>query len=249
MSRALVQATWDDAPHLTREQKDRLWASIPPYQRDARTKGIPQLGSGAIYPVAESDIVIQPFKIPDWYRLSYGLDVGWNRTAAVWSALDPEDDVLYLYSEHYRGQAEPAIHAEAIRSRGEWIPGVIDPAARGRGQKDGERLLGIYVGLGLHLTIANNAREAGIYEVWMRLSTGRLRIFSTLANTLAELRIYRRDDKGEIVKENDHLMDGLRYNVISGISRALSRPPDEWAVRRKAVHTADYNPFGGAWKT
>ena len=37
----LVTATWDDAPHLTKEQKDELWASIPPYQRDARAKGVP----------------------------------------------------------------------------------------------------------------------------------------------------------------------------------------------------------------
>ncbi len=58
-----------------------------------------------------------------------------ERTAAVWGAWDRDDDVLYVYSEHYRGQAEPVIHAESIRSRGQWIPGVIDPASRGRGRR------------------------------------------------------------------------------------------------------------------
>ena len=57
MSKLVVSATWDDVPHLSPEQKTELWGSIPPYQRDARSKGIPQLGSGAIYPVAESEIV------------------------------------------------------------------------------------------------------------------------------------------------------------------------------------------------
>src|SRR5205085_7890469 len=48
----------------------------------------------------------------------------------------PESDVLYLYSE-YGAEAEPAIHAAAIRSRADWIPGLIDPSANGRNQADG----------------------------------------------------------------------------------------------------------------
>ena len=57
MSKFVVVATRDDVPHLSPEQKAALWGSIPPYQRDARSKGIPQLGSGAIHPVPESEIV------------------------------------------------------------------------------------------------------------------------------------------------------------------------------------------------
>jgi hypothetical protein len=200
-------------PHLTPETKKTLYESIPPYQRDARSKGIPQLGSGAIYPVPESDITVQDFKIPDHWPRGYGFDVGWNKTAAIFGALDREADTLYLYSEHYRGQAEPVIHAAGIKARGDWVPGVIDPAARGRGQRDGEQLLQDYIDLGLELTLANNARESGLYKVWQRLSTGRLKVFKSLESWLAEFRIYRRDEKGQIVKENDHLMDGTRYLV------------------------------------
>ena len=134
--------------------------------------------------------------------------------------------MAYLVSEHYRSHAEPPIHAEAIKARGVWIPGVIDPAARGRGQKDGEALLSIYRELGLRLSLANNAVEAGIYEMWTRLSTGRLKVFSTLTNFLAEYRIYRRDEGGKIVKEADHLMDCGRYICLSGLDRAEFRPPE-----------------------
>lgn len=224
MSRWCIQASWEDAPHLSKEQKDALWAAIPPYQRDARTKGIPQLGSGAIFPVPESDIVCDPFEIPKHWPRVYGLDVGWNRTAAVWSALDRDTDTVYFYSEHYRGQAEPSIHAAAIRSRGEWIPGVIDPASRGRVQSDGEQLLQSYSDLGLNLTPAVNAVEAGIYAVWERLSTGRLKVFKTMQSWLAEFRIYRRDDKGRVVKQNDHLMDASRYLIVSGLDLAVVEP-------------------------
>jgi hypothetical protein len=204
-------------------------------------RGIPSLGSGAIYPVPESDIVVPPFKLPHYWKLAYGLDVGWNRTAAIWGAVDTETDTAYLVAEHYRGQAEPPIHAEAIKARGAWIPGFIDPAARGRGQKDGEQLLVTYRELGLRLQPADNAVSAGLLAVWTLLSEGRLKVFSTLANWLAEYRIYRRDEKGHVVKENDHALDATRYLVMSGLDRAEFRPPElvPGSARRRE---ADWNP-------
>jgi Terminase RNaseH-like domain len=222
--RCCIQAEWDDVPHLTSEQKQRLWDSIPPYQRDARSKGVPALGSGAIYPVPESDILCDSLEIPKHWPRCYAMDVGWKRTAALWGGWDRDNDTIYLYAEYYRGQAEPAVHAAAIKARGDWIPGVIDPAARGRAQLDGSRLIEQYVALGLHIDPAKNAVEAGIYAVWERLSTGRLKVVRNLNNFLAEYRIYRRDDKGAIVKDSDHLMDCARYLVMSGLDRAIIQP-------------------------
>ena len=223
-SRCVIMASWDDAPHLTDVMKSELLASIPPFQRDARSKGIPQLGSGAIYPVPESDFVVDDFAIPDHWPRAYGLDVGWNKTAAPFAAWDREGDIVYLYSEHYRGQAEPSIHAEGIRARGEWIPGVIDPASRGRSQQDGQQILQKYIDLGLDLDTAINAVESGIYEVWSRLSTGRLKVFKSMTSWQQEFRLYRRDEKGRIVKANDHLMDATRYLIMSGLARAKVKP-------------------------
>ncbi len=217
---------FDHVPHLSDESKAKLLLAFPPHERDARSKGIPQLGSGAIYPVTESDILVDDFPIPDHWPRAYSLDVGWNRTAAIWGALDRETDTVYLYSEHYRGQAEPSIHAAAIRARGEWILGVVDPAARGRNQKDGTQLVQDYIDLGLHLDFAFNGVESGIYEVWQRLSTGRVKVFKSMSNFRYEYKLYRRDDKGRIVKENDHLMDATRYLIMSGLDRAKTKPAD-----------------------
>ena len=102
------------------------------------------LGSGAIYPIAEADIITPTREIPETWRRVYALDVGWNRTAALWGAEEPGTGIIHLYSEHYQGQGEPASHAQAIRSRGDWITGVIDPAALGTSQIDGRTLMGIY---------------------------------------------------------------------------------------------------------
>jgi phage terminase large subunit-like protein len=220
----VIMASWDDVPHLSKEAKEELLASIPPYQRDARSRGIPQLGAGVVYPIPESEYLVDPFTIPNNWRRAYGMDVGWNRTAAIWAAEDPNTGVWYLYSEHYKGEAEPSIHAQAIHSRGKWIIGAIDTAARGRNQTDGENLQQMYQDLGLQLVGADKSVETGLYTCWQLLSEGRIKVFKTLGNFMNEIRIYRRDEKGKIVKTNDHLMDAFRYLMMTGRDHAQTEP-------------------------
>lgn len=228
--RVMVQAGWDDVPHIDAEEKERMLREVLPHLRDARSKGIPSLGAGAIYPIPESEIIVPPFEIPAHWPRAYGLDVGWNRTAAMWGAWDRDVDCVYLYAEHYRGQAEPVIHAASIKAKGLWIPGVIDPASRGRSQEDGKKLLDNYRNQqGLDLGLADNAVEAGIYAVWERLSTGRMKVFESCMYWRTEFRVYRRNEKGAIVKENDHAMDATRYLTMSGLKRARTMPlPGGW---------------------
>jgi hypothetical protein len=209
---------------LTEEAKADMLQSYPPFQRDARSKGIPQLGSGAIYPIPESEIVVPDFPIPTTWHHVYGLDVGWNATAAAWFAKDPVSKVTYLYSCYKRGEAEPSIHAAAIRGRGAWIPGVIDPSSRGRNQKDGTSLLDDYKDLGLILHPADNSVESGLLLVWNMLSTGMLKAFKSCQQYFEEYRLYRRDEKGKVVKTNDHIMDAKRYGIVSGLGFAIPKP-------------------------
>lgn len=222
-SKYTVIATWDDVPHLTEQAKEELIQTIPVNERDARSRGIPVIGSGRIYPFSPDDVVIADRLIPKFWPKCYAMDVGWNKTAALWGALDRETDILYIYSEHYQGEQEPILHAKAIQARGSWIKGVVDPASRGRSQIDGNVLFDMYTkseergGCGLKLTPAENAVEAGIYEVWQRFQTGRLKIFKSCPNLIKELSLYHRDDKGKIVKKNDHLVDCLRYLCMSGL--------------------------------
>ena len=212
-SKFVVQAGWQDVPHLDAKTQAELLAATPPWLRDARTKGEPSMGAGAIYPIPLSDIEVDPFPIGKFWKRGYALDVGWNRTAAIWGAQDPSTGVIYLYAEHYQGQQLPIVHSAAIRARGDWITGCIDPAARGRSQRDGQKLISEYQGdtCRLKLIPALNEVSTGLEQVWQALATGRLKIFKTLQHFKMEYRVYRRDEHGAVVKKNDHLMDCKRY--------------------------------------
>lgn len=216
----------DDVPHLTEEQKRGILASIPPWQRATRKSGLPGLGSGVIYPIPEDVMCIPPFQIPEHWPRSYGMDPGWNCTAVIWFAWDVDNGGAIAYDEYYRGMADPAVHVAAINKRGKWIPGVIDPAAQAARGLAGEVLLDVYRELGLDVKKADNTVVPGLVKVWDMLSTQRLRIFNTLRNWRSEVRLYRRDEKGVIVKKNDHLMDATRYNVMSGQQYARVQPAD-----------------------
>jgi Terminase RNaseH-like domain len=220
----VTQAGWRDIAHLSPEAIETLKAAIPPHQIEARMNGTPTLGSGAIFPVSEDSFVVPDFEMPAFWPRAFGLDVGWQFTACIWLAWDRDSDVVYFYSEHKAGAAIPAVHAAAIKARGSWIPGVVDPASQGANQVDGLRLLDLYRAEGLDLEPADNSVEAGIYATWQRLVSGKLKVFQSLTNWLSEFRRYRRDDKGKVVKTHDHCLDSGRYALMSGLERAKTPP-------------------------
>lgn len=111
-ARHVTSMTIWDVDHYTLEQKQSIVASYPAHEREARSKGIPTLGSGRIFPVEEDSIKVQPFPIPaHWVRIN-GLDFGWDHpTAAVQLAWDRDSDCLYVIQGHRQKEATPILHA------------------------------------------------------------------------------------------------------------------------------------------
>jgi hypothetical protein len=87
-------------------------------QVDSLTQALNRLHgvSRAIYMVAESEIAVDPIDIPEHWLRAFGMDVRFHETAALWVALNPQTGILYAYSDHYQSSAEPAVHAQGIRS-------------------------------------------------------------------------------------------------------------------------------------
>jgi phage terminase large subunit-like protein len=75
--RHVTQMTIDDAPHYTPEERARIVAAYPPHEREARANGVPVLGSGRIFPVAEELVAVEPFAIPaHWPQIGGIISVG-----------------------------------------------------------------------------------------------------------------------------------------------------------------------------
>lgn len=216
--RAAVAIGWKDIPWMSEEAKREILESTPPHLRATVSEGIPTVGDGAVYRIPLDMVVLgkdQTFQIPAHYKKIYGMDVGWNRTAAIFGALDPDTDTLYIYHEHYVDHQPPEVHAARIKGlAADWMPGAIDPAAGKSKDAYGKDLLDMYRRLGLRVREADNSVEAGILKVSSMLTQGKLKIFPGCYNLQNEYLTYHRDG-GRIVKENDHALDALRYLVMS----------------------------------
>lgn len=217
-----INATWEDAPHLSEDVKAQLRAVYKPHELEARTLGIPAVGSGKVYQIEESRVFVPRFQIPDYYRRCYGLDYGFaNETAAVALAVDPDTGVAFVYREYYEKGFSARQNASNLKESGfKLLPGFADPSGDNASPKDGEKIAEIYREEGLDISKADNRVESGIMTVYQMLQAGTLKIFDDLPNIRNEFRFYQRDKHGKIYKKNDHLLDALRYACVSGIPNA-----------------------------
>lgn len=217
----VTQMTIEDAEHYTPEQRVAIIASYPEHEREARTKGVPILGSGRVFTVAEESIRIDPIPIPEhWYQLG-GLDFGWDHpTAAARLCWDKDADCVYVTHTHRLKQATPVIHAATLKPWGDWLPWSWPHDGLQHDKGSGEQLAKLYRDQGLKMLPeratfpdGSNGVEAGVIEMLDRMQTGRLKVFSTLTEWFEEFRMYHRKD-GKIVKERDDLMSATRYGIM-----------------------------------
>lgn len=220
-----IQATWDDNPYLSEETKSHLRASLKPYEREAREKGIPSFGTGLVYQIPESEYLIAPFEIPSHWPKVSGMDIGFNPapTAVVFLAHDRSTDTLYLYKEYAVTQQTPAQHASSLLMMGlDRIRTLCDPSVNQGSQYDGVKLIEHYKKAGLRLIPGRYAKEVAISEVINRIRTNRFKVFNTCRKYMAEKRKYSRDDKGRLIKRDDHLMNALEFVILDGLKHAVT---------------------------
>lgn len=217
----VTRMTIHDAQHYTDEQRNAIIATYPPYERDARTKGIPQLGSGRVFPIGEESIKCEAFPIPDHWAQIGGLDFGWDHpSAAARIAWDRDDDVIYVIACHRQRQQTPIMFSETVRPWGEWLPWAWPHDGLQHDKGSAEQLAQQYRDQRLDMLAeratfedGTNGVEAGIADMLDRMQTGRWKVFSHLADWFEEFNLYHRKD-GKIVKEGDDLMAASRYALM-----------------------------------
>lgn len=228
--RIVTSMTIEDAEHYTPEQRAQIIASYPPHEREARTKGIPSLGSGLIFPVIEDEITCEPFDIPEIWPQIIGIDFGYDHPfGAVKMAWDRDSDTIYVTANYRKRESTPIIHAAAVKPWGPWIPVAWPHDGLQHDKGSGDQLATLYRAQGLNMLHTKaewedggNGVEAGVAEMLDRMLTGRWKVFKTCTEWLEERRLYHRKD-GKIVKERDDVMSASRYGLM--MKRFAQTPP------------------------
>jgi phage terminase large subunit-like protein len=240
--RHITSMTIDDVEHYSAEERARIIASYPAHELEARTKGVPVLGSGRIFPVSEESIAIEQRDFPShWPRIG-GMDFGWDHPfAAVEVVWDRDGDVVYVARTHRLREATPVLHAAAVRAWGNLLWAWPRDGRRETLEGAGIALAAQYKSQGLDM-LHTHAQfedgsvsvEAGLMDMLDRMHTGRFKVFKHLLDWFEEFRLYHRKD-GKVVKEGDDLMSATRYAVMS---LRYARTEGAWRnFHRKLDHT------------
>jgi phage terminase large subunit-like protein len=234
-----MQKGWDDAPHLSEAAKTSLLASFPAHQREMRTKGVPMLGHGRIYDLAEDAITCQPFEIPKHFRVIDGMDFGWDHPQAQMQLVfDPEGDMFYVTKAWKKEQTKPIEAWGAVKSWAQGVPTAWPSDGLQTEKSSGEQQKAYYEQAGFNMLPeratwpdGGNGVEAGLFEIRDLMLSGRFKVFAGLRDWFDEFLQYHRDDKGKIYKVRDDLLDATRYAYM---------------MRRFAIAYGDIDkPWGG----
>lgn len=229
----MIQMTIDDVDHFTPEQREEIISSYQPHMRDARTKGIPSQGSGAVFPISAELIEEEPFKdLPLWWAYIIGGDFGWDHPQAwVLMGWDRDLDIIHVIDSFKARETTPATAASRIRQWGEWIPTAWPHDGYIHDKGSGDELATQYRDFGVNMLHEHATHptggfgtEAGVSEMLNRMQLGKFKVNKYLRDWWDEFHGYHRD-QGKIVKTRDDLMSASRIGTM--MIRFAEAPPAE----------------------
>lgn len=247
----ITQMTIDDVEHYTAEQRKAIISSYPKFERESRTKGIPQLGSGRVFPIDEDDIRCESFEIPAHWPQLGGLDFGWDHpSAGVKLSWDRDTDTLYVIAAHRQREQTPTMFSASLLPWGKWLPWAWPHDGLQHDKGSGEQLAQQYRDTGLTMLDdratfedGSNGVEAGVAEMLDRMQTGRWKVFAHLNDWFEEFRLYHRKD-GLIVKVGDDLISASRYAMMMRRYAIVQNKPAPKPVVNRSIHSGGQGWMG-----
>jgi phage terminase large subunit-like protein len=237
----VVQMSIEDALHIPADVREKIIATYPEHEREARVHGVPQLGKGRVFTIPEDQISFDSFPIPAHWPRIVGVDFGSTHpTAAVWLAWDRDTDTVYVYDCYRVKGGKAPEHAAALRGRGQWIP-VAWPQDGLNETSAGPQIAQQYRDAGVNMlpefakwpvvndrtqenTIASRTSvEAGVHAMFNRFLEGKLKIAKHLQPIWEEYRFYHRDEQGKLVKDTDDALCAIRYALMC-LDKAITPP-------------------------
>lgn len=188
---------------------------------------------GAVYPEFNS-CVIEPFDIHwhienEGWEVIGGADFGLrDPTVFLMAAIKPTTGDVIFFDEYYQRHEAVPYHADEINRRLAPIPYgkirdlIADPSGARRSITDKTSLFDNYREYGIFFTPGNNRIEAGISKVYGYMALGKIKIFSTLKETIAEgvnykykpMDLHADKNVSEVpIDVDNHCMDTMRYMI------------------------------------
>lgn len=247
----LQSVGWDDCPHITEEVKTKLLSGIPEWQHEMRMNGIPVLGTGAIFPIADSLITESTFVPMNHHQIVAGIDFGMVVDPSVITFYVRDDDgVIHGIKEIYLDEdRSPRAIANAIKSSEYPHVLTVVPHDAGLNSDDPQAKGKLLIEYGVNVYRqpftnpvdvklgtdeikprtgrSHNSIQAGLVEMLRRFEEGTLKVSDTMTNFLSEKRSYfwRKTGDGYKPTGPDHCIDSSRYAIMSmigGISTTVS---------------------------
>lgn len=219
--RAVVFMTIEDAQHISPEERATIISGYARHERDARVKGIPMLGEGAIFTELEENILEPPLReVPEWWAKIWGIDFGighpFGAALLLW---DRDKDVVHVHYTIRMTDALPIQHCAAMKVIGADVP-VSWPQDGTAREKSGQVVAALYKKENLrmlaeHATFSTGgySTEAAIKEMQAREATGRLKVSSACQEYIEERRFYHRKD-GLVVHIKDDILSATQKGLM-----------------------------------
>lgn len=260
----MQSVSWADCPHITPEIAKQLLAGIPAYQHDMRTKGLPVIGSGAVFPYEDESITVNDINIPPHWPVVAGIDFGKmvDPSVIVFTAYDPDSGRYYIFKEIYLDEdRSPKAIADAIKeSEYPGITCVLPHDAFGEAPETAANLLreyGINVYIqpfrnptetkqGLNILKASGGHvaeiEPGLTMMRYMFDEQKLKVWRGCNQWLKEKRAYfYKPSNGKQERTGaDHCIDASRYSLLSLLGNIYTS-----AEQAKNINSNAYSSFGG----
>jgi phage terminase large subunit-like protein len=253
-----------DNPYVPADEKDKLkvkWAGHP--EEKARLYGDFVQRSGLVYPMWSPAIhMVKRRKLPDVWRKVVSIDpAATGTTAAVWGAIEPGTNNLYLTDEYYESGKVPSDHAKGMLVRNGartvdiWL---IDPVwGNQREPSDHKTGAQLYRDSGIPARLAEVDSDFGVLASLEYMNATleptsrhpKVYVFDDLYNFRKEIEGYvwasfdRGDRQGlskeKPIKRNDHLMNAFQY-LCAGKFKSTIKVKASLEDRQKAVAVNSY---------
>ncbi len=236
--RAVFRIPGHEAKHISPERREELAQGYTDAERETRLEGVPQLGTGPVFPIELLPTIIKSFdpeeEVPSWARLIVGIDFGFDHPfAAVLIAWAHDLNRIWVTDCFRMERSTPLYHVQRIHSmtRGLKVPIAWPHDGATDDKGSGLTLSGQYKQFGAamlpshavnHGTV-HNYIEPALEEIRAMMYEGRITIAPHCGELIDEIRHYHRDEDYRIVKQRDDLVSAMRYAIMM---RRSGKPRD-----------------------